>query len=197
MMYLKLTALTGLTLFSIVCIEMLVLMFTTGTVVNTFDQPIFNNLDFLWLLIKSNPWNGFLQLIEQPVLIIGHTGAATNDYLVALYYYPVSSLLHLGLALLITTRILKYPTLAIRAQFIIGCVLFLLPINYVWLAGCCGAKPGWTLDTLFLNFVLSTDGSPITHMDIYEVAYGWMHTLQLIIMILAGSLLWRATSKLK
>jgi hypothetical protein len=194
MKYLKLAVFTALSLCILLCIEALLLMLTTGTVVNTFAMPIFNNLDFLWLLLKNNPWNGFLELISQPVFILGHAQATAGDYLVALYYYPISSLLHLGLAWLITTCFLNCRAQLVRPLFITGSILLLVSINYVWLAGCCGAAPGWTLDTILLNYMLSAQGYPVTRMELYETIYGWMQPVQLVVMALAGILLWRGSS---
>lgn len=194
MTYLKSAFLTALSLFIFVCIEALILMLATGTVINSFVMPIFSNLDFLWLLLKTNPWSGFLELVSQPVFIIGHAQVSTDGYLTALYYYPISSLLHLGLARLVASHFLKDRARLVRPLFITGSVLLLVAINYVWLAGCCGAVPGWTLDTLLLNYALSTQGYPVTGMELYETIYGWMQPLQFIIIVLAGGLLWRASS---
>jgi hypothetical protein len=194
MKHLKFAALATLILFILISIEALLLILATGTVFNTFTLPIFSNLDFLWLLLKNNPRSGFLELISQPVFILGHAQASTSGYLTALYYYPTSSLLHLGLALLIASRFLKHRSQLVRPMFIIGSALLLVSINYVWLAGCCGTTPGWTLDTMLLNYVLSAQGYPVAHMDIYEAVYAWMQPLQLTIMVLAGILLWRASS---
>lgn len=194
MNHLKLAALATLILFILISIEALLLMLATGTVINTFALPIFSNLDFLWLLLKNNPWSGFHELISQPVFILGNAQASTSGYHSALYYYPISGLLHLGFAWLIASRFLKYRSQLVRPMFIIGSVLFLVSINYVWLAGCCGAVPGWTLDTMLLNYVLSAQGYPVARMDIYEAVYAWMQPMQLTIMALAGILLWRASS---
>ncbi|NNG14378.1 MAG: hypothetical protein HKM22_04390 [Gammaproteobacteria bacterium] len=133
--------------------------------------------------------------MSQPIFIIGHAQLSTDGYLTALYYYPISSLLHLGLAWLIASRFMKYRSQLIRPMFISGSVLLLVSINYVWLAGCCGAAPGWTLDTMFLNYALSTQGYPVTGMELYEVVYGWSRPIQASFMILAGGLLWRASSR--
>jgi hypothetical protein len=175
-------------------IEALLLILTTGFVIDSFSLPILNNLDFLWLLLKNNPWSGALELISQPVFILGHANESSDGYLVALYYYPISSLLHLGLARLITARFLKYRSQFFRPMFITGCILLLVSINYVWLASCCGATPGWTLETMFLDYAFSTPGYPVDRMPLYEALYNWMQPLQFVIMVLAGGLLWRASS---
>ena len=170
-------------------------MLATNNVINSFSAPIFNNLDFLWLLLNSNPWSGFLELVSQPILIIGRTAPSTDGYLTALYYYPVSGLLHIGFALLVASRFHKNRSQLIRPVFILASMLFLISINYVWLAGCCGAAPGWTLDTIFLNYALSTQGYPRMGMEFYERVYGWSQPMQISFMILACGLLWRTSSK--
>lgn len=195
MKYLKSAFLVALTLFILICIEALLLMLTTGSIINAISMPIFNNLDFLWLLLKNNLWSGLVELVSQPVLILGKAQASADGYIAALYYYPISSLLHLGLAWLIVKRFQKHHASLLRPKFLIGSGLLLLAINYVWLASCCGATPGWTLDTLFLSYALTATGYPVERMDLYEEFYGWMQPLQFIIIILAVGLLWRAPSK--
>lgn len=170
-------------------------MLSTGSIINAIALPIFNNLDFLWLLLKSNLWSGLRELVSQPLLILGKAQASADGYTAALYYYPISSLLHLGLAGLILKRFQKQHASLLQPKFLIGSGLLLLAINYVWLAGCCGAAPGWTLDTLFLNYTLSATGYPAGRMDLYEALYGWMQPLQLISITLAAGLLWRAPSR--
>lgn len=194
MNYLKSATLSVLVLFILMCIEALLLILTTGFVIDSLTLPILNNLDFLWLLLKSNPWSGALQLFSQPVFILGHAQESSDGYLVALYYYPISSLLHLGLAWLIASRFLKQRSQLIRPMFITGCLLWLVAINYVWLASCCGATPGWTLETMFLHYAFSTSGYPVDRMPLYEALYNWIRPLQFVIMVLAGGLLWRASS---
>lgn len=191
MKYLKSAALVTLMLCLLIGIETLLLMLASGRLVNSLALPIFNNLDFLWLLLKSNPWSGLLELISQPVLIIGQAQPSADGYLAALYYYPVSSLLHLCLAGIIVTRFHAQPASLLRPRFIIGSGLLLVAINYVWLASCCGATPGWTLDTLFLHFTLTATGYPQNWMELYEAVYGWMQALQLFAIAVAGALLWR------
>lgn len=192
MKYLKSASLVALTLFMILCIEALLLMLSTGSSINAIALPIFHNLDFLWLLLTHNPWSGLQVLVSQPVLVLGKAQASADGYIAALYYYPISSLLHLGLAWLIVQRHHKHRASLLRPKFLIGSGLLLLAINHVWLASCCGATPGWTLDTLFLHFALSTNGYPVTYMDLYEAVYRWMQPLQFISILLAGGLLWRA-----
>ena len=188
----RLIVATLVVLLLLLVLEALLLMLVTGNIFNTFALPIFNNLDFLWLLIKNNPGAGLLELISQPLLILGHSPAGVDDYSAALYYYPISSLLHLGLAWLIAARLLKTPAQLARPLFIGGALLLLLSINYVWLAGCCGAVPGWTLDTAFLYYVFESAGNPVARVQIYEDAYTWMQTGQLVVMALAGLLLWHS-----
>lgn len=170
-------------------------MLATGTLINSVTAPIFNNLDFLWLLLKSNPWSGLLELIAQPVLIIGHAQPSKDGYLAALYYYPISGLLHIGFALLLTSCFRKNRSQGIHPLFILASLLFLISINYVWLAGCCGATPGWTLDTMFLNYALSTQGYARAGMEYYEMIYRWSLPVQASLMILAAALLWKTSSK--
>lgn len=181
-------------MFALISMEAIVLVFATGASINTITAPILSNLDFLWLLTKSNLHAGIVEVINQPVLIIGHSASSTQDFQSALYYYPVNSILHVGLAWLISIRITTHRSRPHKYSFIAGCALFLVTINYVWLAACCGASPGWTFDTLFLNYVMSTDGTPIQHMDIYETAYQYMLPLQLVIMIVATMMIWRGLS---
>ena len=187
MKFFKFIALTFLTLFILLGLESLLLMLATGTAFNSIAFPIVNNIDFLSLLIKNNLGSGLRELIMQPVLILGNI-SVSDEYLTALYYYPLSSLLHLIFAGFIASRMLNNPTQLIRIPFIFASLLFLVSINYVWLVGCCGATPGWTFDTLLLNYVLTTNASSGEHMDFYETLYGWMYVLQIFIMSI--SVIW-------
>jgi len=190
----KRLSLTCILLLIIVSVEVVLLVAFTGAGINKLIMPIFSNLDFLWLLTKSNFHAGIIEIINQPVLIIGNATLPPADFLSALYYYPVSSLLHIGLAWLISTRMVIHKSRPHKYSFFTGCALFLVTINYIWLAACCGASPGWTLDTIFLNYVMSSEGTPIQHMNIYDAVYRYMQPLQLLVMILASMLIWRGMS---
>ena len=195
MKFFKFTSLTALYFFILLGLESLVLMLATGAVFNSISLPILNNIDFLILLIKSNIGSGLRELIAQPVLILGNS-SAPNEYLAALYYYPINSLLHILFAVFIASQVLKKPVRLIRPLFFIASAMLLVSINYVWLAGCCGAIPGWTLDTMLLNYVFSTNVNSAARMDFYEVLYDWMTLLQ-IIMIFISVLLLQKVSRHK
>lgn len=193
MNYLKAAMFTVLTLLILLGMETLLLMLATGSGVNAVALPVFYNLDFLWLLLTNNPWSGLRELLAQPVLIIGQVQTGADGYVTALYYYPVNSLLHLGLAWFIAKRFVTFRGQLLRPSFLLGSGLLLVGINYVWLAACCGAAPGWTLDTVFLNYVFTTTGFPGARMQVYETLYAWMPALQFVIISLALTLLWLAT----
>ncbi|MCK4742293.1 MAG: hypothetical protein KAT25_00585 [Sulfuriflexus sp.] len=192
MKFIKFTTLSILYLFIILGLEALLLMLASGALFNSITLPILNNIDFLILLIKSNIGSGLRELIAQPVLILGNS-SAPNEYIAALYYYPVNSLLHILFAAFITSQVLKKPMRLIRLPFLIAGTMFLVSINYVWLAGCCGAVPGWTLDTMLLNYVFSTNVNSGTRMDFYELLYDWMTLLQIIMIFISVLLLRYAT----
>jgi len=175
--------------------ESLLLMLTTGITINTIVFPIINNIDFLVLLIKNNPWSGFLELVAQPVLIIGKAHTTPGEYLSALYYYPFNSLLHILLAALIASRVLHAPKQILRPAFIFASLMLLLAINYVWLAACCGAIPGWTLDTVLVYYALSENVNVVSRMNVYDAIHDWMGILQLLILTVSVIILWRVTAK--
>ena len=195
MNFFKLTALSVLYLLIMLGLEALLLMLASGALFNSITIPILNNTDFLILLIKSNIGSGLRELIAQPVLILGNS-SAPNEYFAALYYYPINSLLHILFAIFIASQVLKKPIRLFRPLFFIASTMLLISINYVWLAGCCGAIPGWTLDTMLLNYVFSTNVNSGTRMDFYEVLYDWMTLLQ-ILMIFISVLLLRWVSRQK
>lgn len=194
---LKFTSFVILTLFTLFALESIVLMLATGTVFNSLSLPILNNLDFLILLIKNNFLSGLRELIAQPVLIIGKGATLPGEYLSALYYYPISSLLHILFASFIASLIFKKPQRLIKPLFIFSGIMFLTSINYIWLAGCCGAAPGWTFDTMLLNYVFTTNASTGLHMNLYEALYDWMTILQIIFMFVSVLLLWRVWQQKK
>jgi len=185
---LKFIALSTLYLLVFLGLEALILMLATGAAFNSIALPILNNLDFLLLLIKNNPGSGLRELIAQPVLIIGHR-FSPNEYSSALYYYPISSLLHIAFACFVASVSLKRPLKIIRIPFLLASILLLTAINYVWLIGCCGATPGWTLDTMLLNYVLSANVNSAARMDFYEALYDWMTILQVSIIAVSVLLL--------
>jgi len=188
MKYFKLTALSTLCLFIILGLEALLLMLASGALFNSITLPILNNTDFLILLIKSNVGSGLRELIAQPILILGNS-SAPNEYFSALYYYPINSLFHILFATFIASQVLKKPRGLFRPLFFVASAMLLVSINYVWLAGCCGAVPGWTLDTMLLNYVFSTNVNSSARMDFYEVLYDWMTLLQILMIFISILLL--------
>lgn len=196
MKFFKFTALTALSLLIILGLEALLLMLATGEAFNNIALPILSNIDFLLLLIKSNISSGVRELIAQPVLIIGNS-SAPGEYISALYYYPISSLLHILFAAFITLRALKRPRQLFRISFILASVMFLVSINYVWLSGCCGAVPGWTFDTMLLNYVFSRNINSATSMGIYEAVYDWMTIIQILILSISVLFLYRVSQHKK
>ena len=196
MKFLKFTSFTALYFFILLGLESLVLMLATGTAFNSIALPILNNIDFLVLLIKSNIGSGLRELIAQPILILGNS-SAPNEYFAALYYYPFNSLLHILFSVFIASQVLKKPVRLIRPIFFIASAMLLVSINYVWLAGCCGAIPGWTLDTMLLNYVFSTNVNSGARMDFYEVLYDWMTLLQILMIFISVLLLHKVARQKK
>lgn len=192
---LKTGALVALILFILVVVESLLLMLASGRLFNSLTVPIIDNLDFLWLLIKSSPWQGLLQLAAQPVLVFGHELAQTKDYTAALYFYPIGSLLHVLLAWMIARYLFPAKQTNKKRQgmkgFVVGLLLLLLTLPNIWLASCCGDVPGWPLDVALRQYVFAAGGDPVARLEFYETVLPFLFPLQLIIGATGAGLLYR------
>jgi hypothetical protein len=176
-------------------VESVLLMLASGQLFNSITIPVISNLDFLWLLIKNTPWQGLLELAGQPLLVLGHEQILTENYTVALFFYPAGALLHLLLAWLIVRYLFsnthKKGTRAGMKGFVIGLLLLLLTLPNIWLASCCGDVPGWPLDVALRQYVFAVGGDAIARLALYENLLPFLFPLQLIIGATGFGLVWR------
>lgn len=182
-----------LVLLALLLLEWALLMLATGRVIDALRSPLWDNADFTWLLLRSNPWQGLLVFLDQPVLIVGSLDPLGKDFYAAWFYYPLGSLLHLLLAWLIA-RYLWQSHKPGRAGFVIGVVLALLAINELWLAACCGQTPGWLLDTGLRLYVFASDGEPLQRLQFYETVLPFLTPLQWLVAAAGFGLAWRRVS---
>lgn len=192
---LKKIGLSVLMLFMLIGIEALVLMLLSGRLFNSITFPVINNLDFLWLLLRNTPWQGLLELAGQPLLVLGHEQLLTKDYSVALYFYPLGSLLHILVAWMMVRYLFSKTrgkhTRAGMKGFVVGLLLLLLSLPAVWLASCCGDVPGWPLDVALRQYVFAVGGDAIARLSLYENLLPFLYPLQLIIAATGLGLVWR------
>jgi hypothetical protein len=191
---LKLIGWTLLVLLALLLFESLLLMLTSAQLFNAVAAPAFANLDFLWLLLKNSPWNGLQEIFAQPVLIIGHKQDITDDYISALYFYPLGSLLHLLWAFMLASYVLRKPQPGIKG-LVIGSLLLLLTLPNIWLAACCGDVPGWSADVGLRLYVFAEGGDAVSRLKLYETLLPLLLPLRLIIAAVGAILIYRRLAK--
>jgi len=190
---LKKLGLFSLVLVAIVLTEALALMLLTGQLFNSLALPIIDNADFTWLLIKNNPLHGMLELVRQPLLIIGHEQSFSKDYTAALYFYPVGTLLHCLLAAWIS-RFISNKTRSGIKGLVVALLLIMLSLPSIWLASCCGDTPGWPVDTALRQYVFAVGGDPLARLEFYESILPALFPIQLLIGATGFGLLYRRIS---
>ncbi len=187
---LKLTGWTLLVLLALLLLESLLLMLAGGRLFNSVTVPAIANLDFLWLLLKNSPWNGIQEIFAQPVLIVGHKQGITDDYISALYYYPLGSALHLLWAIVLASYILRKSHPGLKG-FVIGSLLLLLTLPNIWLASCCGDAPGWSADVSLRLYVFAEGGDAVSRLKFYETLLPLLLPLRLVLAAGGAILMYR------
>lgn len=179
-----------LVLAALLALEWLLLMLGSLRGIDALRSPLWDNADFTWLLIRSNPWQGLLALFNQPLLIVGSLDPVSGDFYSALFYYPGGTLLHLLLAWLVA-RYLGQARRVGGKGFVLGVLLALVASNQLWLAACCGQTPGWLLDTALRLYVFASDGETLHRLKLYEGVLPFLDPLRWIVAAAGFGLVWR------
>lgn len=177
-------------LIALLALESGALMLATTSMVNSLQFPLWDNRDFLFVLLKASPGQGLLELFSQPVMIIGHKASPVSDFSAALFYSPLSMLVHILLALGIAGYLARRPYKKPLA-FSIGVLLLLIVINGVWLASCCGDSPGWLVDTALRYYVFAAGGNPVERLQHYEMLLPYLLPLQALLAAIGAVLVSR------
>jgi hypothetical protein len=162
---------------ALLALESGALMLATTSVVNSMQFPLWDNRDFLSVLLKANPGQGLLELIDTPAMIIGHKATPAGDFTAALFYYPLAALVHVLLALAIAVYLARRPYKK-PLGFGLGVLLLLVVTNAVWLASCCGDSPGWLVDTALRYYVFAAGGNAVERLQTYEQVLPYLLPLQ-------------------
>ena len=80
--------------------EVLLLAIATGYLPNAITVPIVEQFTFLATLWNSNPSAALPLIAQQPVLLIAHSASAGSVPVWGIYYFPLSFLVHVALAVL-------------------------------------------------------------------------------------------------
>jgi hypothetical protein len=186
----------GITIVAITVLAALVglaagaLTLATGNVMNTVQFPLWDNRDFVFVLIKASPVQGIAEFFNQPLMLIGHKASSVTDFTAALFYYPLAVLVHIALAIGIAIYLFTRPYRRPLA-FAIGVLLILIVTNGVWLASCCGSSPGWLVDTSLRYYVFAAGGNPVERLQHYEMLLPYLFPLQAVLATIGAVLVLR------
>jgi hypothetical protein len=81
--------------------EVLLLVIATGYRPNAITAPIVEQFTFLATLWNSNPSAALPLIAQQPVLLIAQSASAGSVPIWGIYYFPLSFLVHIALAVLV------------------------------------------------------------------------------------------------
>jgi len=132
-------------------VEVLLLAIATGYLPNAITAPIVEQFTFLATLWNSNPSAALPLIAQQPVLLIAHSASAGSVPIWGIYYFPLSFITHLALAVMVawtwrrSAGHRREPGLLVA-----GGVALAFAVSYIRLSSCCTGGPLWALEVWLL-----------------------------------------------
>jgi hypothetical protein len=131
--------------------EVLLLVMATGYLPNAISAPIVEQFAFLTTLWNSNPSAALPLIAQQPVLLIAHSASPGSVPIWGIYYFPLSFVVHLALAVLVAWASRRAAGhRRDTSLWVAGGVALVFAVSYIRLSSCCTGGPRWVLEVWLL-----------------------------------------------
>ncbi|HCU53884.1 MAG TPA: hypothetical protein DIC36_06260 [Gammaproteobacteria bacterium] len=132
-------------------VEVMLLVISTGYLPNAVTAPIVEQFAFLVTLWNSNPSAALPLIAQQPMLLIAHSASPGGVPIWGIYYFPLSFLVHVALALLAAWSWRRGAGHRRELGLLVaGGVALAFAVSAIRLSSCCTGGPRWVLEVWLL-----------------------------------------------
>lgn len=120
-----------------------------GGMPNQLDAPFAEQWPLLKILWASNPKAAIYIILQQPLLVIAHSGPGGVAPAWRLFVYPVSLAIQLAISIFVAVTLSsdgRGARLRRLVPLLPGMALLAFVTTYVYVAACCTGGPRWALD---------------------------------------------------
>ena len=166
---------------SILIIQTGIISIFTESLPNQFEFTLINNLEYFFELFNSNPSSAIsVLLIHKPIFIIHSIDKLTDNQTWGFYLMPISTIMLLVLAMLITWIKQLSPAPKIWTWLILASVILSVSVFYLRVQTCCTANPSWLLEVILLSLIYNPILNSAFWQDIYLLITPWFTVIQLL-----------------
>lgn len=133
--------------FGLVVVEVVVLAIVAGSGPNNVSAPLAEQASLLTTLWHSNPAAALPLIVQTPVFVITHQEPADSIPAWGLYYFPLTFVVHLALAV-VAAQLLHVSSGHPRRLLWLtsGGAALAFAVTYTRFATCCTGGPRWAFD---------------------------------------------------
>ena len=186
----------ALTLCSLILFGLLLapvaLLSVFGGVPDRFSLPFVEQWPLFKILWASNPGAAMPILMQQPLMLIAHSGPDGGAPVWSLFFYPVPLAVQLVISICVAVFLCAGGREAVRRRLVSalpGMTLLVFVTTYVQLASCCTGGPRWLLDIGMYALAYNTFDTLIDWHALYMSVAGALPTLQVALALLGTALL--------
>jgi hypothetical protein len=140
-------ALTIVIFICLAAMEVALISVLVGRLPNDLTVPLAEQFNLLATLWNSNPSAALPLIAQQPVFVVAHSEPVASVQTWGLYYFPLTFLVHLAIAL-VAALVLRRPPCRQRCWLLLGSgsALLAFAVTFTRLASCCTGGPRWAFE---------------------------------------------------
>lgn len=163
-----------------------------GGVPDRISLPLVEQWPLLKILWASNPGAAMPILLQQPLLLIAHSGPGGGAPVWSMFFYPVPLAVQLVVSICVAVYLCAGAREAAGWRLVSalpGMTLLVFVTTYVQLASCCTGGPRWLLDIGMYALAYNTFDTLIDWHALYISVAGALPTLQVALALFGAALL--------
>lgn len=193
--FVRVGALAAIVFFSLVTVEVVLMAAVAGSGPNVVSAPFAEQFSMFRTLWHSNPAAALPLIIQTPVFVIAHQEPADSLLAWGLYFFPLTFLVHLAIAVVVALRWRQstYRLLWLAS----GSAALAFAVTYTRFATCCTGGPRWALDVGLYALAFDPLQSVLDWSVIYTRMEPFLPYLQLAAGVAGSACIVVATRKQK
>jgi hypothetical protein len=166
--FMRVGALTIAVFFCLAAVEVALLAAVAGRGPNDLSAPLVEQFRLLTMLWHSNPAAALPVIAQHPVFVIAHHEPAASIQTWGLYYFPLTFVTHLAIAL-VAALLLRRPAGRPRCLpwLTAGGAALAFAVTYTRFATCCTGGPRWAFDVWLFALAFDPTRSQIDWSALY------------------------------
>lgn len=163
-----------------------------GGMPNQLTAPFVDQWPLLNILWASNPGAAIRILLQQPLMVVAHSGPDGGLPAWRLFLYPVSLAVHMAVAVFAAAILCSGDRDAMFRRLVSllpGMAVLAFVTTYVQVATCCTGGPRWALDIWLFSLAYDPLNTLIDWQQFYHRIEGALPTVQVVLALLGTALL--------